>query len=872
MRSSFFKLGALLTASLVLNGCGNKSNADDDDAGAGNTPSAGGNTAAGNGGRPSGGAAGFATGGMGGRAGGGGLGEGGEAASTSCGDGVLDALEQCDGFALADNTCERLGFGPGPLGCRANCTFDLKGCTASANCGNAVLDGLEQCDNGAMNSDDTPNACRVNCALPSCGDDVQDDGEGCDDGALNSDFRAGTCRTDCQLAHCGDGLIDEGEACDGERLGRATCVREGFTGGTLSCADDCTLDTSSCVTCGDGVADGAEGDPEFEECDATDFRGKDCTDFDFPGGKLTCVGCTIVTTSCGDEPIECGNDLVEADELCDGTDFNGDTCADHGFTGGRLTCSQDCSSVSTSRCNTCGNGSIEPGEVCDDGNSEDDFTCSADCRSECGVGYGECDDDTSHFCGFDRSGKAVEMTEYCDPVQGLSCQDGLCKGPCAVSSLGSSYLGCDYYPTVVSNQVLSLSVGDYAVAVANTGTKTAHITVTQGATSIATSTAAAGDVAVMILPWTSLVTANTALLADGAYRLRTDQPVTVYQYNPLNYQKNGTATYTNDASLLLPTNTWTGNYVVAARNTWIFGGSTTYPGVYAVVAKEDDTEVTLTPSATGKIVYAGAGIAANGTGTVTLDAGDVLQVASNTGGGGPDVSDLTGTRVTANKPVQVIGGHTCTNVPYNVTACDHLEEAMLPIETLGTTYIVATPLITATTEKARMVRVIATEANTTVSYSPAQTGAPTSLTNAGDYFELSQSAETFQITANKRILVAEYALGQDAGGNTGDPDMVLAVPVQQYRTQYLFHAPVNYLTNYVNITAPANATVALDDQTLAAGTAIGSTGYSIRRVQLDNSGTGNHTIEASDRVGITVYGYGSYTSYWYPGGLELTQF
>ena len=248
-----------------------------------------------------------------------------------------------------------------------------------------------------------------------------------------------------------------------------------------------------------------------------------------------------------------------------------------------------------------------------------------------------------------------------------------------------------------------------------------------------------------------------------------------------------------------------------------------------------------------------------------------MQDASATGGGSPDVSDLTGTRITATKPVQVIGGSSCTDIPYNVYACDHIEEAMLPLETLGTTYIVATPLITPSTEKGRLVRVIATEANTRVAYSPAQTGAPTTLTNPGDYFEI-QSSATFQITTNKRVLVAEYALGQDAGGSTGDPDEVLSVPVQQYRTQYLFHAPVNYLTNYVNVTAPTSATVTLDDMTLAAGTAIGTTGYQIMRVPLDNSGTGNHTIEATDRVGITVYGYGTYTSYWYPGGLELTQF
>ena len=127
----------------------------------------------------------------------------------------------------------------------------------------------------------------------------------------------------------------------------------------------------------------------------------------------------------------------------------------------------------------------------------------------------------------------------------------------------------------------------------------------------------------IVLPWTPLVSARTILAVDGAYRVRTDQPVTVYQYNPLNYKKNSTFTYTNDASLLLPTNTWTGNYMVVARNDW-----SGYPGLYAVVAKEDDTQVTLLPSATGGSVTAGAGVAANGTGTVTLNEGDVLQVTS----------------------------------------------------------------------------------------------------------------------------------------------------------------------------------------------------------------------------------------------------
>jgi hypothetical protein len=38
---------------------------------------------------------------------------------------------------------------------------------------------------------------------------------------------------------------------------------------------------------------------------------------------------------------------------------------------------------------------------------------------------------------------------------------------------------------------------------------------------------------------------------------------------------------------------------------------------------------------------------------------------------------------------------------------------------------------------------------------------------------------------------------------------------------------------------------------------------------LSNAGSGNHTIEGSKPVGVSVYGYGEVTSYWYPGGLDL---
>lgn len=451
----------------------------------------------------------------------------------------------------------------------------------------------------------------------------------------------------------------------------------------------------------------------------------------------------------------------------------------------------------------------------------------------------------------------------CDPIKGQ------CVNPCAPEVLGTSYLGCEYYPTVTSNSLLD-SGFSFAVAISNTKNVAIHYTITRGSTSIASGTVAANSVATVTLPWISaLVSPSTTAVSTnaqggGAYRLVTDRPVTVYQYNPLEYTNSSGYTYTNDASLLLPVNAWTGNYIVAARNSW-----SGYPGFYAVTASQDGTVVTLQPSATGRVVRAGAGVATNGTGTITLNRGDVLQVLSNNAGGSPDAADLTGTIITATKPVQVIGGHDCTNIPYNITACDHIEEALFPIETLSKSYLVTAPWVRANQLKNQLVRVIATQPSTTLTFDPPQSGFPTAITNAGQYVELPQSQASFQVTANQKVMVVQYMLGQSAGGNTGDPAMAQAVAMEQYRLDYLFHAPTNYELNFVNVTAPTGATVLLDGTAITGFAAIGSTGFSVARVQLPNTNGGNHRIDSTLPAGISVYGYGQYTSYWYPGGLDL---
>jgi hypothetical protein len=516
----------------------------------------------------------------------------------------------------------------------------------------------------------------------------------------------------------------------------------------------------------------------------------------------------------------------------------------------------------------CTGGAWVDSQVCV-GVCDDTLGCVA-----CHPQTGTCNGNTSSYCKADGSGFTDET---CDPVQGSTCDptSGLCTGPCSALALGSSYIGCEYYPTIIGNTVANQF--DYAVAISNAGNQPAMVTIEDGSlTAPVTITVAPASVAIQILPWQPDLKlcsnqtdpdaclgaqVNGALVAKGAYHLRATSPVTVYQFSALEYTLNGSFSFTNDASLLFPTNAWRKEYYVAA---WPYWTARATPSELTVTATQPGTTVTLTTTASTTAAGGAPAFTAGTPQTQALEPGGVLELASTTG-------DLSGTHIVADHPIQVLGGHFCTNVPDGVAACDHLEESMFSVEALGVKYAVNAPQVTSIPiGKVEIVRIIATAPNTTLTYDPPQMGVPNTIANAGGVLELPSSAASFVITADHKILVAQYMEGQEAGGNTGDPAMTLAVPVEQFRSQYLFHAPISYETNYLDVTTPTGSTLTLDGVALAGATPI-TAGLDLYRVTLTNgpASDGNHSISGTMPFGISVYGYGQYTSYWYPGGLDL---
>jgi cysteine-rich repeat protein len=94
-----------------------------------------------------------------------------------CGDGFLDAGEECDDGNTTDGD-----------GCSAACTREPA-------CGDAYTDAGEECDDGNTTDGD---GCSATCTVePACGDGTQDAGEECDDGnTADGDGCSAACRSE----------------------------------------------------------------------------------------------------------------------------------------------------------------------------------------------------------------------------------------------------------------------------------------------------------------------------------------------------------------------------------------------------------------------------------------------------------------------------------------------------------------------------------------------------------------------------------------------------------------------------------------------------------------------------------------------------
>lgn len=563
----------------------------------------------------------------------------------------------------------------------------------------------------------------------------------------------------------------------------------------------------------------------------------------------------------------------------------------------------------------CAAGQIEcNGTVARTCDGQGDYADSVDCAAsgeKCAPGYGcvacipyapaGCADGIGRMCNATGTG---EVDFECDALQGMQCTPSACTGACSPSSLGPSYVGCEYWPTVTWNGVLE-EWFDFAAAVANASNTVAHVTVTRGDQVVKTTEIPPNSLEILPLPWildlkgveagsgflVSLPTQNVRS-NQGAYRVRSDVPITVYQFNALQYhnetapvqptcdnthiccpdptQAGGCFSYSNDASLLLPTTALTPNYSIGGYRNAHYLLSSMFDFT-AITATEDDTQISLRPTST---VSGGGGLdalAPGSVGTFTLNRGDVVELLST------GVS-LSGTAIWSDnaKPFQVLSGVPSVQIPDNVKATDHVEEVVLPAEALGRDYVVSVPT-TPLGKRIHSVRIQPSRSPVTLHFDPP--GVHDTVTvQTFDALEVAELTQDFRVYGDGPFQVSQFmhsgGLGpqQEGAAGAGDPSQSVAVPTAQFRTSYVFLAPNDYDQNYVNVTAPVDAVVVLDGIAIADSEyeAVGKSNLRVARHALDRQQF--HVATSDKPFGIVVYGYGSYTSYMYPGGLDVKRF
>ena len=236
----------------------------------------------------------------------------------TCGDGVIDFPEVCEGADLGGATCTSEGFDSGQLACASDClSFDTTGC---GTCGNGVMDGDEVCDGSDVGTDDCTTI-----------------GMGFVGGALACDGSCGFDVSGCMAPpNCGNGVIEPalGEDCEGSNLGAADCdsaTMGAFPSGALGCTGGCVFDLSGCYDCGNGTVEGVE------VCDPPDYGADGCVSLGHTAGM---VGCMVDCLGYDEGPCtDCGDGMQEGAEDCDGTDLPITDCTLVGmYSFGTLTC------------------------------------------------------------------------------------------------------------------------------------------------------------------------------------------------------------------------------------------------------------------------------------------------------------------------------------------------------------------------------------------------------------------------------------------------------------------------------------------------------------------------------------------------------
>jgi len=351
-----------------------------------------------------------------------------------------------------------------------------------------------------------------------------------------------------------------------------------------------------------------------------------------------------------------------------------------------------------------------------------------------------------------------------------------------------------------------------------------------------------GTVTSVVLPSNATATGSDNIQNVGIHVVAGAE-VTIYGLNRV--------PFTTDAYLALPVDILGTQYINLGYGNVNIVNATQF----GIVATQDNTQVTITPTAVAGPRAAGVPY------TIVMNQGQTYQLRNVV-----NLGDLTGSIISSTKPIGVYGGHQCANIPNgNYVACDYIVEQLPSTDTWGRAFVTV-PLVTRL--KGDTFRILASEDNTQVTVNGASAG----TIQRAQFLQLSLTAPS-TITSTKPVLVAQYSNSTSYDGVTSDPFEMLIPPFEQFLNSYTVTTPASgFLINYINISLPTSATGSfrLDGAPVPAGSFTAIPGSTYSSAQLAVS-VGSHTLFSTLPFGAYSYGFADADSYGYPAGLSLSQ-
>jgi len=282
-----------------------------------------------------------------------------------------------------------------------------------------------------------------------------------------------------------------------------------------------------------------------------------------------------------------------------------------------------------------------------------------------------------------------------------------------------------------------------------------------------------------------------------AIKLSADYPIVVYGVT--RYQ------YTSDGFLALPVSSLGQKYQVASYADPTNNTSQFLPSYTSIVGVYPNTRVTFRLGGfenMAVIVENGDSLRAGEVMRRTLNEGDVWLIA----GVGP-FNDLSGSTVSATKPVNVLSGTFCAYIPTHIAACDFIIEQELPENIWGKKYHV-TPMNGR--RNFSIIKIFAKQPMTQVMADglPSYTiQTPGGLLGRG-YIEtragFDPNPRPVVFSSNNPFNIVQFNPGSQDDGVDNDPFQLQLSPLQQYQYEIVFNTPgirggFGFKDNFINL-------------------------------------------------------------------------